>query len=109
MTITRFEPGKRLAGAVRHNDTVYVAGQVADTENGSIEVQTREMLWMRDRIEEIYVEHTTQDRAQVHRDIERDRFMGPVEAVDYGLIDRIYTFRDEANAAARQSKQAAGF
>lgn len=79
-------------------------GQASD-----IEVQTREMLWMRDRIEEIYVEHTTQDRAQVHRDIERDRFMGPVEAVDYGLIDRIYTFRDEANAAARQSKQAAGF
>ncbi len=44
MTITRFEPGKRLAGAVRHNDTIYVAGQVADTETGSVEVQTREVL-----------------------------------------------------------------
>lgn len=44
MTITRFEPGKRLAAAVRHNDTLYIAGQVADTENGSVEVQTREVL-----------------------------------------------------------------
>lgn len=44
MTITRFEPGKRLAAAVRHNDTLYVAGQVADTVNGSVEVQTREVL-----------------------------------------------------------------
>lgn len=44
MTITRFEPGKRLAAAVLHNDTLYIAGQVADTENGSIDVQTREVL-----------------------------------------------------------------
>lgn len=44
MTITRFEPGKRLAAAVRHNDTLYIAGQVADTATGSIEVQTREVL-----------------------------------------------------------------
>lgn len=44
MTITRFEPGKRLAAAVRHNDTLYIAGQVADTATGSVEVQTREVL-----------------------------------------------------------------
>lgn len=79
-------------------------GQATD-----IEVQTREMLWMRERIEELYVEHTTQSPEQVHRDIERDRFMGPQEAVDYGLIDRIYTERGEANAAVRAVKHAAGF
>jgi enamine deaminase RidA (YjgF/YER057c/UK114 family) len=44
VTITRFEPGKRFAAAVRHNDTLYIAGQVADTVTGSIEVQTREVL-----------------------------------------------------------------
>jgi enamine deaminase RidA (YjgF/YER057c/UK114 family) len=44
LTITRFEPGKRLAAAVRHNDTLYIAGQVADTETGTVEVQTREVL-----------------------------------------------------------------
>ena len=44
MTITRIEPGKRLSAAVRHNDTLYIAGQTADTETGSIEVQTKEVL-----------------------------------------------------------------
>lgn len=44
MTITRIAPGKRLAGAVKHNDTLYIAGQTADTETGSVEVQTKEVL-----------------------------------------------------------------
>ena len=44
MTITRFNPGKRFAAAVRHNDTIYIAGQVADTSTGSVEIQTREVL-----------------------------------------------------------------
>jgi enamine deaminase RidA (YjgF/YER057c/UK114 family) len=44
MTITRIEPGKRFAAAVRHNDTLYVAGQVADTPTAGIEQQTREVL-----------------------------------------------------------------
>ncbi|MEN0015863.1 MAG: ATP-dependent Clp protease proteolytic subunit, partial [Solirubrobacteraceae bacterium] len=56
-------------------------------------------------IEEIYVEHTGQDREQVHRDIERDRFMSPEDGVEYGLIDRIYTFRGErADDAGPQPK-----
>lgn len=44
MTITRIDPGPRFAGAVRHNDTVYVAGQVADTMTGPVELQTQEVL-----------------------------------------------------------------
>lgn len=44
MTITRYEPGKRLAAAVRHNDTLYIAGQVADTATGTVEQQTKEIL-----------------------------------------------------------------
>ena len=44
MTITRIEPGKRFAAAVRHNDTLYIAGQVADTPTAGIEQQTREVL-----------------------------------------------------------------
>ena len=43
-TITRIEPGKRFAAAVRHNDTLYIAGQVADTPTAGIEQQTREVL-----------------------------------------------------------------
>ena len=44
MTITRIEPGKRFAAAVRHNDTLYIAGQVADTPAAGVEQQTREVL-----------------------------------------------------------------
>ncbi|MEN0015825.1 MAG: ATP-dependent Clp protease proteolytic subunit, partial [Solirubrobacteraceae bacterium] len=39
----------------------------AQGQTTDIEVQTKEMRWMRDKIEEIYVEHTGQDREQVHR------------------------------------------
>lgn len=44
MTITRINPGKRFSAAVRHNDTLYVAGQTADNEAGTVEEQTREVL-----------------------------------------------------------------
>lgn len=44
MTISRIDPSKRLSAAVRHNDTLYIAGQTADTDAGSIEVQTTEVL-----------------------------------------------------------------
>ena len=44
MTITRLQPGKRMSQAVKHNNTVYLAGQVANDPNGTIEQQTREVL-----------------------------------------------------------------
>lgn len=81
----------------------------AQGQTTDIELQTKEMLWMRTKLEEIYVEHTGQDKDDVHRDLERDRFFSPGEAIEYGLIDRVYTFRDEARAAAPQTKVAAGF
>jgi ATP-dependent Clp protease protease subunit len=102
-------PGKRAAlpnsRIMIHQPHGGAQGQTTD-----IEVQTKEMRWMRDKIEEIYVEHTGQDREQVHKDIERDRFMSPQDGIEYGLIDRIYTFRGEAGAGPRPTtKAAAGF
>lgn len=44
MTITRIDPGARFAAAVRHNDTLYIAGQVADTPTAPVEQQTTEVL-----------------------------------------------------------------
>lgn len=81
----------------------------AQGQTTDIELQTKEMLWMRRKLEEIYVEHTGRDADEVHNDLERDRFFSPVEAIEYGLIDRVYTFRDEARAAAPTTKVAAGF
>ncbi|MBL0373313.1 RidA family protein [Rhizobium sp. KVB221] len=42
--IKRFEVGSRMSQAVVHNGTVYIAGQVADSENASLEIQTAEVL-----------------------------------------------------------------
>ena len=50
MTITRLDPGKRMSQAVKHNNTVYLAGQVANDPNGSIEQQTREVLAAIDKL-----------------------------------------------------------
>ena len=44
---------------------------------------------MRERIDEIYAQHTGQPLEQVHTDMERDRFFKADEAVEYGLIDRV--------------------
>jgi enamine deaminase RidA (YjgF/YER057c/UK114 family) len=44
MTVTRIDPGKRLSGAVVHNETVYIAGQVAEKTKADIKGQTQEVL-----------------------------------------------------------------
>ena len=61
MTITRFQPGKRMSQAVRHNGVVYLAGQVARDYNGTIEQQTREVL---DAIDTLLAEAGT-DKSRV--------------------------------------------
>lgn len=50
MTITRLEPGKRMSQAVKHGNTVYLAGQVAQDYNGTIEKQSGEVLAAIDKL-----------------------------------------------------------
>jgi ATP-dependent Clp protease protease subunit len=54
-----------------------------------IQIAAREILDMTKRMAEIISRHSGQDVDQVLRDIDRDRFMTPEEAVEYGLIDAI--------------------
>jgi ATP-dependent Clp protease protease subunit len=54
-----------------------------------IQIAAREILEMTRRMAEIISRHSGQDAEQVMRDIDRDRFMTPQEAVDYGLVDAI--------------------
>jgi len=54
-----------------------------------IEVAAKEILHVRQRITEIISKHTGQTVEAVQKDVDRDRFMDPVEAVEYGLIDRV--------------------
>lgn len=54
-----------------------------------IEIQAREILRMREQLNGVLAHHTGQSVEQVAKDTERDRWMTPVEAVAYGLIDQV--------------------
>jgi ATP-dependent Clp protease protease subunit len=54
-----------------------------------IEIQAREILDIRERLNGILAHHTGQPVEKIAEDADRDRFMSPVEAVEYGLIDRV--------------------
>ncbi len=65
-----------------------------------IEIQAREVIGLKRRLEEIYSEHTGKSVEEVSRDMERDFFMSAQEATEYGLIDSVITYRDAARVAA---------
>jgi ATP-dependent Clp protease protease subunit len=63
-------------------------GQASD-----IEIQAREVINIKRRLEEITAEHTGQPIEKVAKDMERDYFMNAAEALEYGLIDRVLAHR----------------
>jgi ATP-dependent Clp protease protease subunit len=63
-------------------------GQATD-----IEIQAREILYLRDRLNHILAQQTGQSIEQIRKDTERDNFMSADQAVDYGMIDKVLTSR----------------
>ncbi len=63
-------------------------GQASD-----IEIQAKEILYLRERLNRILAERTGQTMEQIHKDTDRDRFMSGEEAAEYGLIDKVLTSR----------------
>jgi ATP-dependent Clp protease protease subunit len=63
-------------------------GQASD-----IEIQAREVIKVKRRLEEIIAAHTGQPLERVSKDMERDYFLAPQEACEYGIIDRVITHR----------------
>jgi ATP-dependent Clp protease protease subunit len=59
-----------------------------------IEIQAREVIGLKRRLEEIYAHHTGQEIEKISRDMERDFFMSPQEATEYGIIDTVITHRE---------------
>src|SRR6202012_6185330 len=66
-----------------HQPSSGFEGQASD-----IEIHAKEVLELRDRLNQIYVEHTGQPMEKISLDMERDKFFKPEEAREYGLIDR---------------------
>jgi ATP-dependent Clp protease, protease subunit len=60
-----------------------------------IEIQAREILYARERLNEILAKHTGQTVEKIAEDVDRDRFMSPLEAKEYGIIDHVVAHRGE--------------
>src|SRR5207249_7757753 len=90
--------GKRFAlpnaKVMIHQGSGGFSGSPAD-----IQIAAREILEMTERMATIIARHTGQSHEQVMRDIDRDRFMTPEEAVAYGLVDRVMSVRVTGAAA----------
>ena len=54
-----------------------------------IEIQAREILYLRSKMNELFSKHTGRPVEQIERDVDRDRFMSSDEARSYGIIDHV--------------------
>jgi len=88
-------PGKRFvlpnSKVMIHQGSGGFRGTPAD-----IQIAAREILDQTRRYAEVLARHAGRDVEQVMRDIDRDRFLTPEEAVDYGLADRVLPVREGA-------------
>ena len=92
-------PGKRFAvpnaRIMIHQLSGGYQGQASD-----IEIQAKEALRLKDKLNEILARHTKQPIERIAKDTDRDHFMGPGEAKEYGIIDEVF-----AHKKAQEKKQ----
>jgi len=70
-------------------------GQASD-----IEIHAKEILYLRERLNQLLSKHTGQDVETIQRDTDRDNFLSAEEAVKYGLVDQVLISRSETDQAA---------
>jgi ATP-dependent Clp protease protease subunit len=84
--------GKRYilpnARTMIHQPSGGAQGQATD-----IEIQAKEILFLRERLNSLLADHTGQTMEVIERDTERDRFMSAEQSVDYGLVDEVIASR----------------
>ena len=84
--------GKRYilpnARTMIHQPSGGAQGQATD-----IEIQAKEILFLRERLNSLLAEHTGQSMEVIERDTERDRFMSAEQSVQYGLVDEVIASR----------------
>mgnify|MGYP003466658267 FL=1 len=95
-------PGKRLAlpnaRVLIHQPAM---GEAGHGQASDIEIQAAEILRMRTWLEKTLSDHTSRSIEQVHTDIDRDKILTGVEALEYGLVDQILTTRKRVSAIAK--------
>ncbi|MEH3055427.1 MAG: ATP-dependent Clp endopeptidase proteolytic subunit ClpP [Patulibacter minatonensis] len=82
--------GKRMAlknsRIMIHQPSGGFEGQATD-----IEIHAKEIIDIRHRVDGIYAHHTGRSLEQLKEDMERDRFLDPVQGIEYGIIDQVLT------------------
>ncbi|MEE8191848.1 MAG: ATP-dependent Clp protease proteolytic subunit [Gemmatimonadales bacterium] len=90
--------GKRAAlphsRIMMHQPSGGYQGTAAD-----IEIQAKEILYLRNKLNELYAVHTGKSPEEIEQDIDRDRFMSAEEALDYGIIDKVIQRRSELESS----------
>ena len=74
-------------------------GQASD-----IEIHAKEILFLKQKLNNMLAQHTGQSIERVERDTDRDNFLSAEAAVEYGLVDKVLTSRTEAVEAAKVTK-----
>ena len=82
------EKGKRFSlpnsRIMVHQPSAGYQGQATD-----IEIHAKEIMSLKDRLNKIYAKHTKKNESEIKKALERDNFMTPNEAKDFGLIDEV--------------------
>ena len=90
-------PGKRSAlphsRIMIHQPSGGAQGTAAD-----IEIQAREIIYLRAKMNELMAKQTGRPLEEIERDVDRDRFMSADEARTYGMIDQVVTSREETSS-----------
>lgn len=89
------EKGKRFclpnSRVMIHQPMGGFQGQASD-----IEIHAREILYLKQRLNDMLARHTGQPMERIERDTDRDNFLSADAAVEYGIVDRVLTAREEA-------------
>jgi ATP-dependent Clp protease protease subunit len=102
LLLTAGAKGKRFSlphsNIMIHQPSGGFQGQATD-----IEIHAKEIIKTRDRLNRIYVKHTGQELKTIEDAMERDRFMTPIEAKEFGLVDEVIAERPKADEPGSKS------
>jgi ATP-dependent Clp protease protease subunit len=76
-------------------------GQASD-----IEIHAKEILYLKQRLNQMMAQHTGQPVERIERDTDRDNFLSAIEAVEYGIVDQVLEQRtgDASGTAGKEQK-----
>ena len=86
-------PGKRYA-LPNSRVMIHQPSGGAQGQQTEIEIAAKEILYCRDRLNQIWADHTGQSLETIHKDTERDNFMSAQDACAYGIVDQVVASRN---------------